>query len=44
MPKATRILSHFDNLPTGELVDQLGCVKAEIAELEAREKDVRAEL
>jgi hypothetical protein len=35
MPKATRILSHFDNLPTGELVDQLGSVKAEIADLES---------
>ena len=27
MPKATRILSHFDNLPIGELVDQLGSVR-----------------
>ena len=26
MPKATRILSQFDDLPTGELVDQLGSV------------------
>src|SRR5438067_12050756 len=44
MPKATRILSHFDNLPTGELVDQLGGVKAEIADLETRQQSLRAEL
>src|SRR5256885_12229643 len=44
MPKATRILSHFDNLPTGELVDQLGSVKAEIADLESRQQSLRAEL
>src|SRR5438270_10539022 len=44
MPKATRILSHFDNLPTGELVDQLGSVKAEIADLETRQQTLRAEL
>lgn len=44
MPKATRILSHFHNLPVGELVDQLGSVKAEIADLETREKSLRAEL
>ena len=44
MPQATRILSQFDNLPIGELVDQLGSVKAEIADLETREKSLRAEL
>src|SRR5215212_1556402 len=44
MPKATRILSHFENLPTGELVDQLGGVKAEIADLETRQQSLRAEL
>ena len=44
MAKATRILSHFDNLPTGELVDQLGSVKAEIADLETRQQSLRAEL
>jgi hypothetical protein len=44
MPKAIPILSQFHNLPTGEIVDQLGAVKAEIADLEAREKTLRAEL
>jgi hypothetical protein len=44
MPKATPIVSQFHNLPIGELVDQLGSVKAEIADLEAREKSLRAEL
>ena len=42
MPKATAIISQFDNLPVVEIVDQLGSVKAEIADLEARE--LRAEL
>ena len=44
MPKATTIISPFHNLPVGEIVDQLGAVKAEIADLEAREKNLRAEL
>src|SRR5580692_10451598 len=44
MPKATAIISQFDNLPTGELVDELGTVKAEIADLETREITLRAEL
>src|SRR5438045_8571406 len=44
MPKATRILSHCYNLPTGQLVDQLGSVKAEIANLETRQQSLRAEL
>src|SRR5258708_32723962 len=44
MPKATAIISSFHNLPVGELVDQLGSVKAEIADLEAREKSLGAEL
>jgi hypothetical protein len=44
MPKATAIISPFHNLPVGEIVDQLGTVKAEIADLETREKTLRAEL
>src|SRR4051794_37089981 len=44
MAKAIRILSHFDNLPVGELVDRLGSVKAEIADLETRQQSLRAEL
>jgi hypothetical protein len=44
MPKATRILSPFHNLPTGELVDQLGGIKAAIADLQSREKALRDEL
>src|ERR1700693_3386633 len=44
MPKATAIISPFHNLPVGEIVDQLGAVKAEIADPEAREKTLRAEL
>jgi len=47
MPKATVQsipVSPFHNLPAGEVVDQLGAVKAEIAELEAREKALRDEL
>ena len=44
MPKATAIISPFHNLPVGELVDQLGSVKAEIADLETREKTLRGEL
>ncbi len=44
MPKAIPILSQFHNLPVGDLADQLGTVKAEIADLEAREKALRDEL
>jgi predicted phage-related endonuclease len=44
MPKAIPTVSQFDNLPVGELVDQLGSVKAEITDLETREKSLRAEL
>jgi hypothetical protein len=44
MPKAVSIISQFHNLPVGEIVDQLGSVKAEIADLETREKTLRAEL
>ena len=44
MPKAVPILSPFHNLPVGELVDQLGSVKAEIADLEIRQQSLRAEL
>jgi hypothetical protein len=44
MPKATPIVSQFHNLPVGEIVDRLGTLKAEIADLETREKDLRAEL
>jgi hypothetical protein len=44
MPKATAIISPFHNLPVGQLVDELGTGKAEIADLEAREKTLRAEL
>lgn len=44
MPKATAILSPFHNIPDGDLADRLGALKAEIAELEAREKALRDEL
>jgi hypothetical protein len=46
MPKATRILppSPYHNISTGDLVDELGALKAQIADLEAREKLLRAEL
>ena len=44
MPKAIPILSPFHNLPTGDLVDQLGGLKAAIADLEKRQKAVRDEL
>jgi hypothetical protein len=44
MPKATAIISSFHNLPIGELVDQLGGLKAAIADLEKREKALRDEL
>src|SRR5204863_8341764 len=47
MPKATVNIvsvSPLHNLPVGDLTDQLGAVKAEIAALEAREKSLRDEL
>jgi hypothetical protein len=48
MPKAgehsTQPVSLFHNLSIGELVDQLGHVKAEAAEIKAREDALRAEL
>jgi hypothetical protein len=47
MPKAvTNIVSvsPYHNLPAGDLADQLGSVKAEIAALEDREKSLRDEL
>jgi hypothetical protein len=44
MPKAIPIISPFHNLSAGDLADQLGTLKAEIAELEAREKSLRDEL
>jgi ABC-type xylose transport system substrate-binding protein len=36
--------TQFDNLSAGQLVDELGQVKAEAAEIEAREKELKAEL
>jgi len=44
MPKATLIVSQFHNLPVREIVDQLGGVKAAIADLQNREKALRDEL
>src|SRR5882724_3826886 len=46
MPKAIASipLSPFHNLSAGDLVDQLGTVKAQIADLETREKALRDEL
>src|SRR4051812_48095642 len=44
MPKATAIVSLFDNRPAGDLADELGTVKAQIADLETREKALRDEL
>ena len=47
MPKAIANITTstpFHNLPTGALVDQLGAVKARIADLETREKALRDEL
>jgi hypothetical protein len=47
-PKAanhsTQATSLFHNLSTGELADQLGHLKAEAAEVKAREDALRAEL
>jgi hypothetical protein len=47
MPKATADLISprpLHNLPLGEIVDQLGLVKVAAAEIEAREKTLKAEL
>lgn len=48
MPKAanhsTLPVSLFHNLSTGDIADQLGHVKAEAAEIKAREDALRAEL
>ena len=47
MPKAVANIasvSPHHNLPLGDLADQLGALKAEIAALEAREKALRDEL
>jgi hypothetical protein len=47
MPKAIANIvsvSPYHNLSAGDLADQLGAVKAEIAVLEAREKALRDEL
>jgi len=47
MPKATANIvsvSPYNNLPAGDLADQLGAVKAEIAALQDREKNLRDEL
>ena len=48
MPQATayctQAVSPFHNLSIGELADQLGHVKAEAAEVKAREDALRAEL
>ena len=47
MPKAIANIvsvSPYHNLAAGDLADQLGSVKAEIADLEAREKNLRDEL
>ena len=38
MPKAVSIISPFHNLSAGDVADQFGTLKAEIADLEAREK------
>ena len=46
MPKASTILtlSPFHNLAAGDIADELGTVKAQIADLETREKVLRDEL
>jgi hypothetical protein len=42
--QSTQVASLFHNLSIGELVDQLGHVRAEAAEVKAREDALRAEL
>ncbi len=50
MPKAPAILapvpsvSPFHNLSDGDLVDQLGAIKAELADVKAREDELKAQL
>ena len=47
MPKATSniaTVSPFHNIAAGDLVDKLGTLKAQIADLETREKSLRDEL
>jgi len=47
MPKAPAIIASsnpFHNLSAGQLADQLGALKADIADLETREKQLRDEL
>ena len=44
MAQAVTVLSPFHNLPAGDLADRLGSLRAEIADLEAREKALRDEL
>ncbi len=46
MPKATPSISPspFHNLPVGEVVDRLGSIKTQIADLEIREKALRDKL
>ena len=47
MPKATHdstIIRPFHNLSAGDLADELGAVKAQAAEIKAREDALRAEL
>src|SRR6266550_9128555 len=44
MPRAIPILSEFHNLSAGDLADQLGTLKAEIADLEARKRTIAGEL
>jgi hypothetical protein len=46
MPKATHILplSPFHNISTGDLVNRLGAVKADLGGLQAQEKALRDEL
>jgi hypothetical protein len=43
-PHSSEAVSLFHNLSTGELADQLGHVKAEAAEIKAREDALRGEL
>ena len=44
MPKAVDIITPFHNLPTGDLVDQLGGLKSAIADLEKRQRALWDEL
>ena len=43
-PRLSRLISAFHNLSAGDLADQLGSIKVEIAALEEREKSLRDEL